>query len=225
MNLPSPPTDNLYKFLCISALLAGVALHIWTEKRLDNLRQQQAELDIRAAISQARMDGISEDSKAFIEQQNRNVPKTTDRLNETLQEGMSLLQKSREEEVAHAGIAAEYENLSRSLDVAEKDLERQIPIMSTFFFLVFGVSGIAWYHMLQKHQDRLVKAQADAAEFDITSRRDAIARKTATDGAGAMQSLQESAPLPATPKPQSLAAGESSASSEPGGLPPSNHPD
>lgn len=170
MELPIPPTDSVYKFLCVAAMLGGLSLFIWTSKQVTDLETRQAELRRRLAVASAELKILQDDAdllkyqiaqtkkggKDFVRQE---IPSLDDA-------AKSLHERYRAAAVKHAETVADGDELRRLIKRIDRDSTLGM-YQSSACLLLFCASLAAWYKRIQYHQDRVLRAQADAAEAGL----------------------------------------------------------
>lgn len=174
MQLPIPPSDSLYKFLCIGSMLGSVALFIWSDKQVSDLELRQAELTRRRAIVQAEVKMIKEDSdflrreisesrRAGREAMKRELPSLGD-ANLKLHAQLQMIT------VKAVEMAEDEKEMRRLVREIDRDLNWRFYQLGLFGFL-FVSSLIYWYLQVQHHQDRVLRAQAETAELALKKAR------------------------------------------------------
>jgi cell fate (sporulation/competence/biofilm development) regulator YlbF (YheA/YmcA/DUF963 family) len=167
MELPIPPTDSVYKFLCVAAMLGGLSLFIWTSKQVTDLETRQAELRRRLAVTGEEVKSLQDDFDLLRYQ----IEQTKKAGQEAVKHEISFLddatnklrERRRVMAVKNAEIAADSIKLQRLIREIAGDT--RLGTFQIFAFLgLFAASLASWYTKIQVHQDRVLRAQADAAE-------------------------------------------------------------
>jgi hypothetical protein len=170
MELPNPPTDSVYKFLSVAAMLGGLSLFIWTSKQVTDLENRRAELRRRSEVAGAELKILRDDAdllkyldeltkKGGKEVLRQEIPSLEDT-------AKRLAEQYRAAAVKQAERAADGDELRRLTKRIDGDIKLGIYQFFVFFFLFF-VSLASWYVKIQYHQDRILRAQADAAEVAL----------------------------------------------------------
>ena len=76
MNLPSLPTDNLYKFLALSGLVIVLFSFIFPMKRIGELKLKSLEIKTQAEVLRIEVDYLKQDTSTWAEKANLNPEET-----------------------------------------------------------------------------------------------------------------------------------------------------
>lgn len=174
MQLPVPPSDSLYKFLCIGSLFAGIALLIWSDSQVTDLAHRHAELKRRGSVTKVEIEALGEDvelhryvisrsKRAGQEVVEQMLPDIEDR-NRLLNERVGTMM------VKNAELEADREEMKRLTKEIDRDTDFRI-FMVAFLGLLHFSSLSNWYLHVQRYQDRILRAQAEASELALKSAR------------------------------------------------------
>ena len=143
MNVPLPPTDNLYKFLSIFGLIVALLSFIFPQILIFEIKTQILKLDGEVVVLEEDMLALERSSK----------PKMTAADEKQLRHRMAEVK----------GKTAVIEGLATQIE--DLVLLFSIGIGTGIFFMIIGFQ--LWYFRVQKFQDRILK---DDAEKRLTRR-------------------------------------------------------
>lgn len=161
MNIPSIPTDNLYKFIAIFGLviiIAGSYLYISMVKQysLDtiSLVKESGILKVRSDALSTRMNQLEGEIKIAIEQQDRELAeRLLTELKNILEENNQIAISLKDVE----GDVQKSENTGIFVDIARSGYYSSLGIGT--YFIIYGFWF--WYSKLQYYQDSIIKRKAD----------------------------------------------------------------
>ena len=147
MNLPSLPTDNLYKFLALSGLFIVLFSFIFPMKRIGELKLKTLEIETQSEVLNIEIDFLKHDTITWAEK---------DKLDP--EETVLIRKRTRETKIK----LAELVGRRAQIEVLKKELLfywRFIQV--TFWFgLVISLAGFTlWYFLVQKPNDLLLRKQ------------------------------------------------------------------
>lgn len=168
MQLPIPPSDSLYKFLCIASILGAISLVIWTDKQVTDLEHRQGDQRRRVFIAEAELKNIESDTDYLSEQ----IAQTKDMEGGTrsIEARDKVRARLRAERLKSAELAADKMEMDRLAKTIRVKLRIGFLQIALFFF-TFAANLIAWYRKVQYHQDRMLLAQAETAELALKTAR------------------------------------------------------
>jgi ATP-dependent Zn protease len=152
------PTDSLYKFWALGALLAMGSILYFARRRSQELHLQKDALELDIKKHNRRITHLNADADA----------------------GTASLERKREAELAAAEHAHKLECLSRVIDQAESSSNWSLfGIVLSFLLAIAGFWF--WYINAQRYQDeatryalREQKARAELAEMELMEKRKAV---------------------------------------------------
>jgi hypothetical protein len=149
MNMPTLPTDNLYKFLSVSGLAIAILSIVLPIMRISEIRMKLVEVKTQANVFSVESEALREDNERW--------PKKTV-LNP--EETESLRRRLVELKIKSAEIGGRLEQI--------KSLNRDLDYMMILFWggLPLGVAisvlgFVAWYFIVQKPNDLLLQKQVE----------------------------------------------------------------
>lgn len=155
LNLPSLPTDNLYKFIAIGGMLlfgAGIVLPVVIEQEQFDLKlRRQLETEDRMRSSTFRIADIVNSERISDDAKRERVLKQID-------------------ESLHGVAKIERESLKGELAKREEWAEQRITELRAVSFVGLGltVAGfLLWYFRVQRYQDKLIQLDAMKAEKEL----------------------------------------------------------
>jgi hypothetical protein len=177
MNLPSIPTDNLYKFMALSGILLVIAAFI-PQHWYYNLQIEYQELDGEANILMLKNEKLILEGKKIVREHEKLTreggilfkelaKRTTKELGEMTKEYDKILLETAEKAEKRANISYENKIAAERLLTLKKILvlkRRRINLymwianinFSTGILLTIWGFGL-WYFKLQKYQDKIIK--------------------------------------------------------------------
>jgi hypothetical protein len=147
MNLPSLPTDNLYKFLALSGLVIVLFSFIFPMKRIGEIELKSLEIKTQVEVLKIEIDYLKEDTKTWAEKANLNHEETV------------LLRKRTKDAAIKV---AELGGRTEQIEALRGELRfywRFIKVTVWLGAVISLVGFYLWYFLVQKPNDLLLRKQ------------------------------------------------------------------
>ena len=167
VDLISPPTDNLYKFMAIAGLTLMVLSGVGPLRILHDVKAQVSQLSVERAV-------LSEELRALRQKDDRSVNTLSSDELEAWAKGtkLSIPFRKRLEQLEHPGLVRDMARLDEKTDLANSDESFQTWAAYTGLLggLVLAILGfLLWYCKVQRYLDDQLKRTARGEAGDQTS--------------------------------------------------------
>jgi hypothetical protein len=147
MNLPSLPTDNLYKFMALCGLFLVVFGLVFPSTRIDELNLKAIEINTQAEVLRIEIDDLEYDTDLWAKKVTLN-PEETD----------LLRKRTREIKIRTAEITGRMEQ-HNILRITIEHYWRVLKVTIWVGFILSLVGFYCWYFLVQRPNDLLLRKQ------------------------------------------------------------------
>jgi hypothetical protein len=156
MNLPTPPTDSLYKFLALGSLAAALALQFWMTSRADSVGEQIYAAELETAITVIEADANLAKAKFLVKEVRQGrIAGFWNKL-----DAQQKLQKA--VAIRNAQNKIRGHRLDQLVKAFKSD--KRLARFGTGTFALLSLVGfLLWYFKVQRYQDELLRLQLLAA--------------------------------------------------------------
>ena len=160
MNLPTIPSDNIYKFLCFTGLTMIVVSYIYINSYSEKLHEKTFELKVQIKITDS--------NKPILDHMLTTLERKTEVLLleieeakyfELLNDHLSYLKEYQKFKIEDIRQVHELENIDFLIENYRSLKIRHIIILFVGIFLI-GFGGYYWYFRVQKYTDEKLKNEA-----------------------------------------------------------------
>jgi hypothetical protein len=147
MNLPSLPTDNLYKFLALSGLFIVLFSFIFPMNRIGELELKSLEINTQAEVLRIEIDYLKTDTTIWGKKAKLDPEET-----------VLIRKRTREAEIK----AAELKGKMEQIEVLRKEVLFYWKFLRITYFLGTAISLVGfclWYILVQRPNDILLRKQ------------------------------------------------------------------
>jgi len=166
MKIPSLPTDNLYKFICLAGLSIFILSQIYYQLFSYQVILKNKDLQLEMALTKKRLEFLEKDSK-LLENDKKKFEKSDspERLKELENITNLSMQKLRDLEID----AIKMNRLAKEVFYLN-DLHKLLQTLSIVGFVVglffFGAGLYLWYTRIQIYEDRIIRKKTEKQEIE-----------------------------------------------------------
>lgn len=150
MNLPTLPTDNLYKFIAIAGITIVVTSFLSISFQMHEMAILMFDYNTEALVVRENVDNLGEKVTNL----------STLEKDEIIIESQSILKETNNQELK----LAELEGVRQKNTFLFDDFKENFYMFKKFIYLGFGITVygfILWYLKLQQYLDKIIKKEAE----------------------------------------------------------------
>jgi FtsZ-binding cell division protein ZapB len=173
MNIPTVPTDNLYKFLALSGLSGAVVLMVTFTIMIKDAAIKSAEITGGVDVLERKVKRAKEEVILLADEVEKLETKKVETKNDEI-ELKRYLENIDQKKIKLQEQALKYDDLNDELrqklttnDMSVSIIKSLRSVFSIFiivFFIQSALGFILWYHKLQKYQDAILAKEANLTD-------------------------------------------------------------